>query len=451
LAERLERLLSATSSAVKFGEGLGASEVEAYVTSIDSRRVVLRSRVETLYTSRTDGLGVRVIIGKRIGFFATSSLAVRDVKRSVETAYSIAKVSEPDMEWFSLPVESGKASVEETFDRETAEMEPSTLVDGAAQMIDAVNNGGERLSITRGEVSVARLETVIVNSHNCNSHREETFASASISVKAEEGGLKGVSSEGQQTRSWRSLDCSSIAQMAAERASRVIYAEPVVGGRMPVVWCNKLFAFVLGIMFGGTLSADSVQKGRSPWVGKVGRCIASENFNLVDDGLLRGGLGTREFDDDGIPQRVVTLIDRGFLQGFLYDSYTANKERRESTGNSSRDYRSLPTPSPNNLILQPGRIESGELVEDVGRGLYLVETIGAWLSNPISGDLSATATNAFLIEDGELTKPVKGVIVSGNFFDILRHKIDLVADDVHNLGSTYSPSVRVSEMKVTGE
>ncbi|MCJ7633278.1 metallopeptidase TldD-related protein, partial [Candidatus Bathyarchaeota archaeon] len=92
-----------------------------------------------------------------------------------------------------------------------------------------------------------------------------------------------------------------------------------------------------------------------------------------------------------------------------------------------------------------------ELVEEVKRGLYLFETIGTWLSNPISGDLSATATNAFLIENGVLTKPVKGVIVSGNFFDILLGKIDVIADDIWNLGSTYSPSIRVSEMMVTGQ
>jgi len=218
---------------------------------------------------------------------------------------------------------------------------------------------------------------------------------------------------------------------------------------MPIVWHNKLFASVLGIMFGRTLSADEVQKGRSPWAGKVGKRIASKHVHLIDDGLLMTGVGTREFDDDGIPQRRVPLVEEGILKGFLYDNYTANKERRESTGNSNRDYASLPLPSVNNLILHP-QMKKGELLADIKRGLYLVEAIGTWLSNPISGDLSATATNAFLIEDGELTKPIKGVIVSGNFFDILENKIELIADDVENLGSIYAPSVKITEMSVTG-
>ena len=444
-------LLSKAEKAVEVGEALGASEVEAYVRSVDSKRIILTSGIETIHASYTSGLGARVIMGNRIGFFASSSLAIRDIKTAVKTAYSIAKLNEPDKDWISLPTKSRKAKAEGVFDKEVAEIEPSMLVEGAAQMLDAVKKGGEKLSITGGDVSVAIVMTAIVTSHGCSLCREETYASASINVKAEEEGLKGLSGEDQQSRNWRGLDCSSIAETAAKRASKVIHAKPIASGKMPVIWDNKLFASVLSIMFGGTFSADSVQKGRSPWIRKAGKRIASENFTLIDDGLLKNGLGTREFDDDGIPQQRVTLINRGILQGFLYDNYTANKDKRESTGNSSRNYQSPPIPSPNNLSLQPGKVKREELLEDVKRGLYLVETIGEWLSNPISGDLSATATNAFLIEDGELTKPVKGIIVSGDFFDILNGKINLVADDVENAGSTYSPSVRISEMTLAGE
>ena len=447
----MKNILSTAEEAVRFGENLGADEIEVYTVSVDRKKVTLTGKTWTLYSSYTDGLGVRVIIGKKTGFFANSSLGIRDVKGVVKRAYKIAKLSEPDKEWISLPTKNGKANVKQTFDKEIAEIQPGRLVIDATQMINAVKDCGERLAITIGEVSTEMVENAISNSHNCNICRKGTFASTSISVKAEEAGMKGISSESQQTRNLRELDCHSIAQTAAERASKIICAERVPSGKMPIVLRNKVFASTLRTMFGRTLCADSVQKGRSPWIGKVGECIAPENFNMVDDGLLKAGIKTREFDDDGIPQRRVTLIDHGVLQGFLYDTYTANKDGRESTGNSSRDYRSLPAPSPNNLILQPGGVKSGELINDIKRGLYLFEMIGIWLSNPISGDLSATATNAFLIEDGELTKPVKGVIISGNFFDILRNRVDLVADDVRNLGSTYSPSVRVSEMTVTGE
>jgi PmbA protein len=446
----LVTILSVAEEVVKLGGRLGADEVEAYVISADSKKVALTGRSWTLNTSCSNGLGVRVMIGKKTGFFATSSLEIGDAKSAVRKAYSIAKLSEPDVEWVSLPTKSGQADVEQTFDREIAEIEPDRLVLLVTQMKDTVEDCGKSLSITRGEISFETVETAIRNSDNCNLCRKGTFASAVLSVKAEKSGSKGISSESQQVRTLKKLDCSFLAKTAAERASRIVYAERIPNEKMPVVWRNKVFASALRTMFRRTLCADSIQKGRSPWIGKVGERIASQNFNLVDNGLMKGGIRTREFDDEGTKQQRVLLIDRGILQGFLYDSYTANKDHCESTGNSSRSYRSLPAPTPNNLFLKPGRVKNEELVKDVKRGLFLFEEIGVWLSNPISGDLSATATNAFLVEKGELTKPVKGVIISGNFFEMMQNKIDLVADDVQNLGSTYSPSIRVSEMTVTG-
>jgi len=446
----LNDLLSKSEDTVKFGESLGADEIEVYMMSHTSKRVILTGKTWTFFSSYNTGLGVRVVIDKKTGFLATSSIGIKDIQMGVKKAYKMAKIGKQDGEWISLPTKTGKINVEQAFDKEIQEVTPSRLSEEAKQMVNAVDEFGDCNSITRGEISTDIVETAISNNHNCSLLRKGTFASTNISVKAEKNGKKGVSSESQQTRSLRKLNCYSLAKIAAKRANKIIYAEPIPSGKLPIIWSNKEFASVLRTMFGRTLCADHVQKERSPWIGKMGKQIASENFNLVDDGLLTGGIKTREFDDEGIPQRRLTLVEQGVLQAFLYDNYTAKKDKRESTGNSYRNYDRLPTPAPNNLMLQPGKIKERALFEEVKMGLYLIETIGTWLSNPISGDLSATATNAFLIENGVLTKPVKGVIVSGNFFEILQHGIELIADDVKNRGSAYSPSVKISEMSVTG-
>lgn len=444
-------LRSVVEKAVKFGEQLGADEVEAYASRVDRKQVGFTGSFDTVLTAGSTGLGIRVIIGKKTGFFATSSLLDVDVQQSVKAAYGVAKVSKPDVEWRSLSTFDGKGCVEGVYDRETANVDPHKLVQAALLMMDTVQNCNEQLTITRGWVTTEKVETAIANNYGCNALREETFASTYISIKAEDNGAKGVSSESQQTRSWRNLDCYTVAQTAANRVSRIIHAQTLKQGTMPIVWRNKLFASVLRIMFSRTLTADAILKGRSPWIGKIGSRIASENFQLVDDGARRNGYGTRLFDDEGSPQQRILLVDHGVLQGYLYDSYTANIDRRESTGNAMREYHNFPTPTPNNLTLQQGSAQSEELRGSIKRGLYLVETIGAWLSNPISGDLSATATNAFLIENGELTKPVKGIIVTGNFFEILLNRIELIANDTQNFGSTYSPSVKISEMTVISD
>jgi PmbA protein len=110
-----------------------------------------------------------------------------------------------------------------------------------------------------------------------------------------------------------------------------------------------------------------------------------------------------------------------------------------------------PVPYPNNLVVKPMSATPEEVIKETRKGLYIVETIGEWLSNPISGDLSATVSSAFLIENGELGKAVKGVIVSANFFDILKGKMDLRANDLDNAGAVYAPTTQVLEMTVAGE
>jgi PmbA protein len=237
-------------------------------------------------------------------------------------------------------------------------------------------------------------------------------------------------------------------------------ARRIPGKKTSIIFTNDLMSSILGVMFSRTVSAEAIQRGRSPWIGKVDHRVASDNFSLFDEGLRQGGLGTRAFDDEGVPQRTTRIIEKGILKSYLYDSYTASKDGVASTGNASRiasglgstgPYAQIPTPAPNNLILKPGDASIDELIEDTQKGLYVIECIGEWLSNPISGLLNATVTNAFEVRNGTISEPVKGVVVSGHFFDIMKNSISLIGDDVQNSGNVYAPSVRVSEMTVAGE
>jgi PmbA protein len=192
----------------------------------------------------------------------------------------------------------------------------------------------------------------------------------------------------------------------------------------------------------------------------MGQQIAQDTFNVVDDGTKKGGIMSWGFDDEGVPQRKTQVIDRGVLKSYLYDTYTAAKDKVVSTGNArrsrlgtfslARPYTRTPVPAPTNFVLKQGDAKRDELIEETREGVLVLTTIGEWLSNSMSGALSATVTNGVLVKNGELSDPVKGVIVSGNFFEMIRNTIDLVANDMRNDGSFYSPSVRVQQMSVAG-
>jgi PmbA protein len=443
-------VLSICERGVKLGEKMGASEVEAYGILYSIREVNFTEKIESTRAAIFTGLGIRLALGKRLGFYSSSQVNERGIKQAVKRALTMAKVAQPDQDWISFPTTFGEATVANIYDRNIKSVTLGTLSEKAVDVMDGVHDFDKRTTITRGSIVASEERVAISNSYHCELERKSTYASASVTVTAEEVGKKGQSSESWQRRAWQEIENLELSWKASKRALEMMDAKPIGSGRTSVVWRNEVFAGILGIMFGRTLSADAIQKERSPWTEKNGETIASENVYVFDEGIKDAGLGTREFDDEGCPQQDTPLITRGVLVNYLYDNYTANKEGKASTGNASRSYRSIPTPSVNNLTLKPGTAKLEELIRDTKRGLYIHEVIGDWLSNPISGNLSATVTNGYLIEKGELTQAVKGVIVSANFFILIQDEASLIADDIENSGSTYAPSVKMQNINITG-
>jgi PmbA protein len=456
----LTELLSVAERTVKLAMKKGFDEAESFSTRIIRREVIYRDKIEATKTNTIAGLSIRGILNKRVGFYSISSLDDRDIENAVDQSIRIARANQEDPDWHSLPRKYGKTQVKKVVDKRIESLTAKDLVDEVALAVDTVREVEPSLVITRGYISTSVHYNAIANSHGCKLERKETGAASSIAVKAGTAEEKGVSHEVSQSHFWKGLTTKRIAKVVSERALKMLYAKAIPNGKVNAVWRNDAFASIVDAMLAHTITADSVQTKRSPWVGKLGQMVASEGVSIIDEGKMIAGMGTRAFDDDGTPQKRVAVIEKGVLRGFLYDTYTANKENRSSTGNAHRDlgtfssppnYARLPSPYPNNLVVKPKSITPQEVIKETGNGLFVVETIGEWLSNPVSGDVSATVSNGFLIEDGELGRAVKGVIVSGNFFDILKRKMDLRANDLDISGSVYAPTTQVLDMTVAGE
>ena len=454
-------VLSSAENAVKLAMKKGFDEAEAFTTRIVRSEVIYREKIEATKTNDGAGLSVRGVLGKRIGFFSVSSLEHKDIEYAVDQSLKIAKANREDPNWRSLTRKFGKAQVEGVVDRKIEQLSPKNLVDEVQLVLNTVHEVDPSLEVTRGYISAGVLSNAIANSHGCRLERKETLAASWISVKAgSTPDEKEVSHEVSVSRQWKGLKNESLARAVSSRALKTVHAKPIPSGKVNTVWRNDAFGNIVDSMLTRTITADAVQENRSPWAGKVGQLVASEEVSIVDEGKMVGGIGTRHFDDDGVPQKRVPVIEKGILQGFLYDCYTANKENRQSSGNAHRDvgsfssplnYMKTPSPYPNNLVVKPHKASPEEIIKETRNGLYIVETIGEWLSDPISGELSATVSSGFLIENGELGRAVKGVIVSANFFDILKGKMDLRANDLENAGAVYAPTTQVLDMAVAGE
>jgi PmbA protein len=199
------------------------------------------------------------------------------------------------------------------------------------------------------------------------------------------------------------------------------------------------------------VKADNVQRNQSPFQGKIGETVASENVTIHDDGLLSGGLRTLAFDGEGTPQQKTPLIEKGVLRNFLYDNYAAKKEGKESTGNASRaGYLSTPSIEATNFHITPGNKTPDQLLSEVDNGLIIYYLQGAHSSNPISGDFSIVATPAWKISKGEIKHATRGVMLAGNIFQVLKN-VTATANNQRQIGQLIAPWILVENVKVIGK
>lgn len=438
--------------AVKKALGFGADEAEAYVQKAKTLWIEFAEKIENIKTMESTGLGLRVAIGKKVAMHSTSILDKREVEKAAEKTVKIAKVAPEDPDWKNLNKNFGKSSAEGFFDYQLEKLDCSEIVERLMFAIEKIEDYDKRVKPTRGLLTASITSIFIVNNHGEKSERKETHLAAWLRAKAEEAGEKSTGTEDCETKFYKELELEEMAEKAAEKAVKFLKAKPIESGEMPIVIRNKVFANIIGVILSGPLTADWVQKGRSPLSKKIGAQVASANVSLIDDGVLYGGWRTRPFDDEGHPTQKTVLIEKGVLRNYLYDTYTALKDNVQSTGNAYRpQYWMPPQSSPSNLVLTPGKASPEEIVKETKRGLYIEETIGEWLSNPVSGNLNATVTHGYLIENGELSKPVKGVVISGNFYELLKSGIELVGNDLINSMQNYSPTVKLSKVTVAGK
>jgi PmbA protein len=169
---------------------------------------------------------------------------------------------------------------------------------------------------------------------------------------------------------------------------------------------------------------------------------------IVDDPLIPRGPGSRPYDGEGLPARRNVVVEGGVLKTYLLDTYSARKLGRRSNGCAGRGVGGAPHVTTSNFILQKGTTPAAQVVSSVESGLYVTEMMGFGF-NAVTGDFSRGA-GGFLIEKGQLTRPVSEITVSANFDDLLK-AVDAVGDDLDLRSSTACPTFRVSRMMIAGK
>jgi len=308
---------------------------------------------------------------------------------------------------------------------------------------------GVRCRPTEGSFAAALDETYILNSEGIETSDVGTYVSAGITIVAsEDGGEETSGYEGEVRRMLGDLDFGWIGKEAVRIAADSLGGRSLKIKKLPIVFSPRAVQSLLAYTLIPQVNAENVQRKQSPYHGKKGEEIASEILTIVDDGTMPSGINSRRMDGEGVPSQSTTVVEKGVLKNFLYDSYTARKDHVESTGNAVRSFDNLPTPGATNFILKGGERSASqeEIIGEVREGLFINDVIGAHTASRASGDFSVVAQNAFGIKEGSLF-PVTQVMIAGNMQEILK-QVEMVGKDTRQIYNVVSPSIRVSEMQV---
>lgn len=448
-----EETLTVAEDAVNLAMKKGANEAEAFVyqgltrmVSIERAQIVRNSRIID------QGLGIRTIVNKTVGFAYTNVLNNKTaIENTILNSISAAKASRPDPDWHGLPTRKSFRPTKNTYDRKIVRLHSEDLVKLASEMLNAAEETDKRAFPIEGGTGASHLLGAIANSNGIAVSDQGTIIECSLATVAREGNeVTPVCFEFNAERSYR-IDPEWIGKEAAQMAVSALKAKKTETKTMDVIFAQLALQEILNYTLINAVKADYVQRNQSAFKGKIGDKVASEIVTIHDDGLLDGGLRTSQSDGEGVPHQETPIIEKGILQNFIYDSYTAKKENRESTGNAARaGYLSTPTVEVTNFHIMPGDESPEELIREVNEGLLVYIVAGAHSSNPASGEFSVVATPAWKIEKGKVAHAVKGAMVAGNIFEVLSN-ISGLANNERRIGQLVAPWALVENVKVIGK
>ena len=427
------RMYDLLERAVKFAEKKGALQAEAIGTQSDALVMELEGgEVKGIERKVDSGIGVRVIVkkfrGRFVGSAFTSKLTLSSVEEAAAEALRSSRSRKLDLPNPTFPYVRAAQTVEGIYDPTVHLVSPEQLSEIGGLMVESAGVDG-RVKSVNGGVALISYRVYLANSLGVQAGYPSTIYSVSVDVTARDGGVAS-GFEDHVSRAFDEEKALQTARSASLTALSQLKPKEGSAGIVDVVLAPDALSDLLAHTLCQEVRSDLVQKNQSPLKGKLGQEVSSSLVTIVDDGKLRGGVGSKPYDDEGFPTGSTAVIERGVLKSYIYNAFSALKEDRASTGNALRPsselvqkYLAEPQVAPTNLILKPGRESFESLVGDVKEGVYVKNVIGAHTSNPVTGEFSVAASIAYKIEGGEVKFPVKNLMLGGNVLELLR-KID---------------------------
>mgnify|MGYP003344735530 FL=1 len=418
---------------------IGATSSEVIVAHSISEEMLQRNRkIEEVTRSEDISIGLTAYIGKRKSSISTSNLTKNNIKQAIIRCYEMAK-NTPEDKYCGLPENNNleKNHIDlDLYDNsiisyETKKDYISACETEALAHKKIFNSNG--VSFTE-----SRSNFILKNSNGFSNGRKSSIFSISCDVVAKEEESMERDYEYSSKRFFNDLTKpKDIGRIAAEKASARLSPKKINSFTGPAVFEPRVSSSFLSHLI-SSISGHNIARKVSFIKGDIGEILFQENINVIDDPLIKKGLGSRNFDSEGVACDKLELVKKGKLNEIILDTYSSKMLNKKSNGRCGGS---------TNCYFENGKLTRSDLIRDIKKGVYITELFGSGF-NSVTGDLSKGGSG-FLIENGEITYPISEITVAGNIKDMFKEMI--LANDLEFKSRTNSPTIRINNMSIAGK
>lgn len=409
----------------------GGEFADVYLENRISREILMEeSKFKSAVFGISQGAGVRVISGDKTGFAYTDDITEEKMMRAAEVASFVAKNGQP-VGPVGVKKESRKSYV-------TVKLPLGAVAD--EKRIDVMKRANQAALDYDSRIQMASISyydevrgRTVANSENLILSDELPLLFFIVQTLGVENNTRHMGRERLSRHSgfemFDEVTPEEVARTCARESIAMLEAKDAPAGIMDVVMQNGWGGVLVHEAVGHPLEGDVIARQTGVFTGKLGKKVASDVFTMVDDGSLPNFRGTTNFDDEGTQMKRNVLIQDGVLVKFMTDVLSAKQLKMERTGNGRREsFRYIPIPRMTNTFIEKGKDKPEDILASTKSGLF-VQSLSGGSVNPVTGMFNFTCREAYLIEDGKKTAPVKGATLIGSCLDVISN-IDAVGDDL---------------------
>ena len=417
---------------------IGASDASVTIGHSISETVNFRNK-NLDESNRSDGLAFSIdtYIGKKKSSISSSNLLDENLDILIEKCYETTKIT-PEDEFNSLPDKNLLADKLKDLN-----IYDNTHIDNDKKIhylkeLENIASEDKKIINTESSFTEKKTNFILANSDGfCSGYKTSSFTTSCVAVAKDENSME----RDYEYSSKRYLDDikdpQALGKLASDQTIRKLSPKKIGSEKLSVIFDKRIAKGMLSA-FASAISSSAIARGTSFLKDKINEQIFSNSINIIDKPDIIKGLGSKNFDSEGVKSETLNLVEEGVLKNYLVDTYNGKKLNIQSNGRSG---------GTTNLYFENGKQSYDELLKTNSKCIYITETIGHG-SNLVTGDYSVGATG-FFVEDGEFKYPINEITIAGNFKDMFKNIF--LANDLDFEYSTNSPTMMIEGMTVAGK